>query len=233
MKTIRPRFSSLTLLRILRQRLEESESKRRAIQERSLAVQKEWEEKLAAHSSGTVQKQAARIKALESVVEEQADSVLLFSDELQKIKAENLSLKQKLDEAGRQIDELDNNDEHTILRQQLESLLKEKNALSFENQEFRRKLGITDGGYHSAKKPDLTIDTSKTPKRQSNDPMTPTAGDKKGIDSLALPLTEEDIELRNKVVNYFERKYPGTKVNQVNRSKISSLQILSASTLPK
>ena len=99
-------------------------------------------------------------------------------------------------------------------------MLKEKTALSLENQDYRKKLGIADEKYHSAKKPDLTIDTSKTPKRQTNDPMTPTAGDKKGIDSLALPLTQDDIELRSKVVSYFERKYPNTKVNQVNRSRI-------------
>lgn len=230
---MRLRYSRPLLLRSLRQRLEESESKRRVIQERSLAVQKEWEEKLAAHNSGAVQKQAARIKGLESVVEEQADSVLLFSGELARIKSENFSLKQKLDDAGRKIDELDNNDEHTILRQQLESLLKEKTALSLENQDYRKKLGIADEKYHSAKKPDLTIDTSKTPKRQTNDPMTPTAGDKKGIDSLALPLTQDDIELRSKVVSYFERKYPNTKVNQVNRSRIQVTQIRLASIRPK
>ncbi len=213
--------------RSLRQRLEESEGKRRALQERAITVQKEWEEKLEAHNANIVQKQAARIKALEGLVEEQAESILIFSDELNKIKSDNSHLKSKLDAADRKIDEIDNSDEHGILRKQLDILLKEKTTLSIENSELKKMLGYNEQSSiplpvsASPKKPNLTIDTHipKSPRR-AGDPMTPTAGHNKSIDSLALPLSEEEIELRNKVLHYFQKKYPETRVNQINRSKI-------------
>lgn len=90
----------------------------------------------------------------------------MFSDELSKVKAENTILKGKLDEAGRQIDEIDNSDEHAILRKQLESLFKEKTQLSVENSELKKKLGQQDSQYQSPKR---ASDASKSP-RKTNDP---------------------------------------------------------------
>lgn len=212
------KLSIKRLSRNLRQRLAESEGKRRALQDRAITVHREWEDKLNAHNAGVVQKQTARLKALESLVEEQAESVLLFSDELSRFKAENAQLRSKLEEADRKIDAIDNSDEHSLLRKQLDSLLKERTSLSIENSDLKKMLGlnehssqVTSGSSH--KKPNLTIESSmpKSPTRQIDSYAS------KSNHTLTAPLTEEEIELRGKVISYFERKYSEVKVAQINR----------------
>ena len=109
-----------------------------------------------------------------------------------------------------------------ILRKQLDSLLKEKTSLCIENSELKIKLAKYESPdqypAHSGKKLPQPDSSHKTPKRPAPDHASTAAPVSKSIDSLAVPLSEEDSELRNKVLSYFGKKYPDLPLVQLNRS---------------
>jgi regulator of replication initiation timing len=191
-----------------------------------LLIDKEWEGKLAHHTSSLVQKQTAKIKKLEEDLAERAAKLERLEDSHRKSEQENASLRAKLSSAVSKLDDLDNGDEHVILRKQLDSLLKEKTSLCIENSELKIKLAkyesVDQYPTASSKKQPPTDSAHKTPKRvaaeaQAQAQASPVA---KSIDTMATPLSEEDSELRNKVISYFGKKYPDMQLVQVNRSSL-------------
>lgn len=56
-------------------RLNESEEERRILQEKLLNSQKDWETKVSSHNSALVIKQQQRVKHLESLTEDQANTI--------------------------------------------------------------------------------------------------------------------------------------------------------------
>jgi regulator of replication initiation timing len=169
-----------------------------------------------------VQKQTSKIKKLEDDLADKTAKLERLEEAHRKSEQENAGLRAKLSSAVSKLDDLDNGDEHVILRKQLDSLLKEKTSLCIENSELKIKLAKYESPdqypAHSGKKQPQTDGAQRTPKRVAAESQSTAAPLSKSIDTLAVPLSEEDSELRNKVVSYFAKKYPDLPLVQVTRS---------------
>jgi type II secretory pathway predicted ATPase ExeA len=120
-------------VRSLRRKLDDSELKRKTIQDKMLTMQEEWEQRMSELSHSMMQKQSSKIKGLEVRVQELQE--MLVEAELAKegLVEEKEELSEKLLEAVNKFEEMDDENENGILRKQLDSLLKEKTSLSSEN----------------------------------------------------------------------------------------------------
>lgn len=220
--------------RALKKRLKDSEESRESLIEKMEIMEKEWEKRLENYSEVLIQKQSARLKSLETLVEEQSEIITEQTTQIEDLKEEQNLLHRKLNEADeRNEDNNENTNEHDILRKQIDLLLKEKTNLSIENAELKSKLtryelnivgsntSPTKQGVPLVATPKRKIGGGETPlkspRRNLDHPVSPMS---KSIDSLALPQTEDELELRSKILAFFEKKYPGTRVNQVNKSKL-------------
>lgn len=173
-----------------------------------------------------MQKQNSKIKKLEDELAEKTARLERAEEIYKRSEQESAALRGKLSSAVAKLDEIDNGDEHVILRKQLDSLLKEKTNLCIENSELKIKLAkyesVDQYPTNSSKKHPTTDSSQKTPKRAAPEYQSNTSPLSKSIDTLAVPLSEEDSELRNKVISYFSKKYPDLQVVQVTKSRLRS-----------
>ena len=207
----------------LKIKLEESENKRKALYEKSLIIEKEYEEKLTQQSAVLSQKHSVKVRSLESVVVEQSSRIEDLQNDLKSKESEYNRLKAQLKQVNSQLDDIDNGDEHAILRKQLDILLKEKTSLCLENSELKVKLAKyeppADYSMPSKRNQRVSGAPSKSPKLKSETvgqlvPLT------KSIEYQSQPANQEDAEFRNKVMNYFNKKYPDIPVTYVSKSNI-------------
>lgn len=206
-------LSKVFLTRYLKRRLQESEEERKILQDKLLTSQKDWEAKISSHNSALLIKQQQRLKHLETFGEEQGSIIKNLETQLRNSLMEREKLASKLADKDHRLEEGGSDNENFILRREMDNLLKEKIYLSSENSDLKRKLNVFDDHHISGFNEDRSHSLNK-----SN-----TNRDKSGIkdrDSfMTKPITEEDLELRNKVLAYFGKRYPRLSVAQINRSK--------------
>lgn len=97
----------------------------------------------------------------------------------------------------------------------MDNLLKEKIHLSSENSDLKRKLHILDDHHVSAFTDDRSHSLSKSGPHQEK------SGQRERDSIASKPLTEEDLQLRNKVMAYFLKRFQKAAVAQLNRSRPS------------
>lgn len=207
----------------MKRRIEESEEKRRELQERILGIQNEWDAKLADHTSVLARKHQLKIKQLEAVVEQQTGEIESLRQMLAKNKSEKNQLSSKLSETNRKNEEGGSENENFILRREMDNLLKEKISLSAENSQLKKRLSnleeIQYGSYNEGRSSSIN-NSSNNKSRSANKDLLAESSPLK-------PMNSEDLELRNKVYNYFSKRYPKVQVTQINRCTFRLTQQIS------
>lgn len=178
-----------------------------------LALQDEWDAKVSSHSASLVNKQQQRIKTLESTVEEQAITIKNLEQQLRRSLGERDKLTTRLADTDHRKDEGATDNENFILRREMDHLLKEKIHLSSENSDLKRKLNLLDENVISGFMEDRSQSLNKS------NPNKEKSGIKDKESFLSKNITEEELELRTKVISYFSKRYPKVTVTQINRSR--------------
>lgn len=201
---------------MLKKRLDISETKRKDLQEKLLSIQDEWDSKMSTHNSTVTVKQQQKIKHLEALVEEQVNEIKNLEEVLKRNKVEKLHLNSKLLESNKKNEEGGADNENFILRREMDGLLKEKIMLSAENSALKKRLNSIEeqqlGSYNEGRSSSITTGTSRSRILGKDFHQEP--------DSATInPMNKDEIELRNKVMSYFNKRYPKVQTTQLNRSK--------------
>lgn len=214
----------------------ESEAQRKMLQERLRVVYGDWEERLKTIAEEKAHIHNDKIKVLEGLNTDLVKRVDTLESTVNALRSENENLKKEQRKYSDEDDEDESPAESAALRRQIDNLLKEKTALSQENHELRQKL--TSTSMHTIPEPqqdssgkknrpqqsdrnkDKTVEKSREFPREQSDRLI--AGESiqssRAADNLALD--QEDIELRNRVLTYFQRRHPEAEVVQVNKSRL-------------
>jgi hypothetical protein len=206
-------------VRSLRRKLDDSELKRKTIQDKMLTMQEEWEQRMSELSHSMMQKQSSKIKGLEVRVQELQE--MLVEAELAKegLVEEKEELSEKLLEAVNKFEEMDDENENGILRKQLDSLLKEKTSLSSENNLLKdlilkqEKKDDEERELRSEKKP--TKSNRKPTEQESSNQLLPIKSEytsSKHHEPAKQLNEEENNELKQKALAYFAKKAPEVQV---------------------